>query len=393
MYHTAKHFGGFLSLFIDVSDQLRDASERSACCAFICLLEHTLSTSQHWCREARENGRMWRRQCECYESFLQELFTESHRVCLTRVAPRVMLKTDEIHPLILNLNRYVQLAMDCSDVHSSPCGTASYYLFGLYALSTNCANCLGIGKIELEEVNPNLHGRRVENHLVNTPPLPVHPTEIRTSISPSSAVELNTTSALANYATEAARALSRSLARSSVATSHYNQCVLFYILVARSRAQSGRPLTWVSLRGWVLARPAPSRDVGPEKAKKSPQKYVSRCLCKSPSIDPVSVRLDLVAERYEKWQGVHASRPSVHLVLPPVVAVGSSATLLCLFDLEKDPLYSVKWYRGNFEFYRYVPKERPPGRAFSFPGLFVDVSTDNSEASFIVQAICLEVRG
>nr|CAD7586786.1 unnamed protein product [Timema genevievae] len=36
----------------------------------------------------------------------------------------------------------------------------------------------------------------------NKPP-PVHPTEIRTSISSSSAVELNTTSALANYATEA----------------------------------------------------------------------------------------------------------------------------------------------------------------------------------------------
>nr|CAD7597871.1 unnamed protein product [Timema genevievae] len=34
-------------------------------------------------------------------------------------------------------------------------------------------------------------------------PPPVHPTEIRTSISPSSAVELNTTGALANYATEA----------------------------------------------------------------------------------------------------------------------------------------------------------------------------------------------
>nr|CAD7595456.1 unnamed protein product [Timema genevievae] len=78
---------------------------------------------------------------------------------------------------------------------------------------------------------------------------------------------------------------------------------------------------------------------------------------------------------------LHASRPSVHLVLPPVVSVGSSATLLCLFDLENDPLYSVKWYRGNFEFYRYVPKERPPGRAFSFPGLFVDVSRDNSTSS------------
>ncbi|CAG2056142.1 unnamed protein product [Timema podura] len=34
-------------------------------------------------------------------------------------------------------------------------------------------------------------------------PPPAHPTEIRTSISPSSAVELNRTSALANYATEA----------------------------------------------------------------------------------------------------------------------------------------------------------------------------------------------
>nr|CAD7571110.1 unnamed protein product [Timema californicum] len=38
-------------------------------------------------------------------------------------------------------------------------------------------------------------------HFGEKPP-PVHPTEIRTSISPSSAVELNTTSALANYATE-----------------------------------------------------------------------------------------------------------------------------------------------------------------------------------------------
>nr|CAD7569628.1 unnamed protein product [Timema californicum] len=37
-------------------------------------------------------------------------------------------------------------------------------------------------------------------------PPPVHPTEIRASISPSSAVELNTTSALANYATEADKA-------------------------------------------------------------------------------------------------------------------------------------------------------------------------------------------
>nr|CAD7589822.1 unnamed protein product [Timema genevievae] len=42
----------------------------------------------------------------------------------------------------------------------------------------------------------------IEVRISETPP-PVHPNEIRTSSSPSSAVELNTTSALANYATEA----------------------------------------------------------------------------------------------------------------------------------------------------------------------------------------------
>nr|CAD7196545.1 unnamed protein product [Timema douglasi] len=60
-----------------------------------------------------------------------------------------------------------------------------------------------IGKVELEEVNPHLRGGRVENHVGKT--TPVHPTEIRTSIFPSSAVELNTTSAIANYATESAK--------------------------------------------------------------------------------------------------------------------------------------------------------------------------------------------
>nr|CAD7571162.1 unnamed protein product [Timema californicum] len=45
---------------------------------------------------------------------------------------------------------------------------------------------------------------RLYQSIRNEKPPPVHPAEIRTSISPSSAVELNTTSALANYATEAA---------------------------------------------------------------------------------------------------------------------------------------------------------------------------------------------
>nr|CAD7576609.1 unnamed protein product [Timema californicum] len=50
----------------------------------------------------------------------------------------------------------------------------------------------------------------IEVRISEKPP-PVHPTEIRTSISPSSAVELNTTSVLANYATEADEADNSSL--------------------------------------------------------------------------------------------------------------------------------------------------------------------------------------
>nr|CAD7199600.1 unnamed protein product [Timema douglasi] len=49
-------------------------------------------------------------------------------------------------------------------------------------------------------------------------PPPAHPTEIRTSISPSSAVELNTTSALANYATEAVVELNTTSALANYAT-------------------------------------------------------------------------------------------------------------------------------------------------------------------------------
>nr|CAD7604622.1 unnamed protein product [Timema genevievae] len=48
---------------------------------------------------------------------------------------------------------------------------------------------------------------RLLRHLENL--TSVHPTEIRTSISPSSVVWLNTTGALANYATEAGQACNR----------------------------------------------------------------------------------------------------------------------------------------------------------------------------------------
>lgn len=42
---------------------------------------------------------------------------------------------------------------------------------------------------------------------------------------------------------------------------------------------------------------------------------------------------------------------------------------------EEEALYSVKWYRDNEEFYRYVPKDNPPQHSYNVDGIKVDVSS------------------
>ena len=36
--------------------------------------------------------------------------------------------------------------------------------------------------------------------------------------------------------------------------------------------------------------------------------------------------------------------------------VGQELSLSCAYDLEEDVLHSLKWYRGDKEFYRYLPR-------------------------------------
>ncbi|CAG2058715.1 unnamed protein product, partial [Timema podura] len=67
-------------------------------------------------------------------------------------------------------------------------------------LSTNYTNGLGIRKVEFRGSEPAFAWR--ESGKTFRKKTTVHPTEIRTSISPSSVVSLNMTGALANYATE-----------------------------------------------------------------------------------------------------------------------------------------------------------------------------------------------
>lgn len=63
-------------------------------------------------------------------------------------------------------------------------------------------------------------------------------------------------------------------------------------------------------------------------------------------------------------------------VLPTVVQKGDKVDLRCNFQLEGENMYSLKWYRDNVEFYRYIPSEDPSTTVFVMPGLEVlDYST------------------
>ncbi|CAH1112906.1 unnamed protein product [Psylliodes chrysocephalus] len=71
---------------------------------------------------------------------------------------------------------------------------------------------------------------------------------------------------------------------------------------------------------------------------------------------------------------------NVRLTIEPnIVQRGSNSTLHCSYDLENDDvLYSVKWYRGRYEFYRYIPSELPIIKTFPFKGINVDEKNSNS---------------
>lgn len=66
---------------------------------------------------------------------------------------------------------------------------------------------------------------------------------------------------------------------------------------------------------------------------------------------------------------------NLRFTAPEAVRVGDDATLTCDYDLESVPLYSIRWYRFEEEFYGYLPKESPPTKVFPVKHVRVDVSS------------------
>ncbi|ETN63125.1 beat protein [Anopheles darlingi] len=65
--------------------------------------------------------------------------------------------------------------------------------------------------------------------------------------------------------------------------------------------------------------------------------------------------------------------------VPKHTIKGHSVRLECHYDMEGEALYSVKWYKDGREFYRYVPRDDPPGTVFPLPGITLDLQNSTSE--------------
>uniref|UniRef100_A0A8D8WUI6 Ig-like domain-containing protein n=1 Tax=Cacopsylla melanoneura TaxID=428564 RepID=A0A8D8WUI6_9HEMI len=83
---------------------------------------------------------------------------------------------------------------------------------------------------------------------------------------------------------------------------------------------------------------------------------------------------------------------NVKIHVPMSVIPGQTVTMICNYDLEGDPLYTVKWYKSRQEFFRYVPKELPHTRVFPYPGINVDVSQSGSN-QVVLRDVQMDIAG
>lgn len=74
------------------------------------------------------------------------------------------------------------------------------------------------------------------------------------------------------------------------------------------------------------------------------------------------------------------------------VLTGQSVILECVYELEGEQLYSIKWYKDNNEFFRFVPNNSPPKQVFELPGINVNQNSSN-ERTVRLENLQLESSG
>ncbi|XP_050307679.1 uncharacterized protein LOC126744345 isoform X1 [Anthonomus grandis grandis] len=80
------------------------------------------------------------------------------------------------------------------------------------------------------------------------------------------------------------------------------------------------------------------------------------------------------------------------LLIPSHAIRNTSVIMECHYKLEGETLYSVKWYKDGYEFYRFVPRNQPPAQVFPLPGVSVDLH-NSTEYSVVLSSVQLSTSG
>ena len=80
-----------------------------------------------------------------------------------------------------------------------------------------------------------------------------------------------------------------------------------------------------------------------------------------------------------KIPGPASGLSNLRVSVPSIVLRGDTTSFTCSWDMEPvDKVWAVKWYRGNFEIFRFIADEQLPTKIFKLDNFDVDVSKRNS---------------
>eukprot|EP00090_Calanus_glacialis_P022022 TRINITY_DN33973_c0_g1_i1.p1 TRINITY_DN33973_c0_g1~~TRINITY_DN33973_c0_g1_i1.p1 ORF type:complete len:330 (-),score=19.64 TRINITY_DN33973_c0_g1_i1:402-1391(-) len=72
-------------------------------------------------------------------------------------------------------------------------------------------------------------------------------------------------------------------------------------------------------------------------------------------------------------EGPASGLSNLRVSVPSIVLRGDTTSFNCSWDMEPvDKVWAVKWYRGNFEIFRFIADEQPPTKIFKLDNFDVD---------------------
>lgn len=86
------------------------------------------------------------------------------------------------------------------------------------------------------------------------------------------------------------------------------------------------------------------------------------------------------------------SLSNINVRIPEFIQTGDSADLTCSFNLGGDDLYSVKWYKGRHEFYRFMPNEKPKIKIFPVKGMKINI-TASDQTRVVIDDVQINYSG